>query len=338
MRYSRQIMTGAVVLFLAAAAAVARENVQTAVKLSTRLEPAEVPLNREAVLTVTVTWSGDIDQIEIQSIEEPALTNFEIRGTATANRVEDVGGERRAVKEITYRLKPATLGMAYVESASLSYRDVPTGTIQHLMTRRIGVKAVAPVSENGNNAAFRVWLAAPAILLLLGIYLFLRAGKRRKTRDEQQEEPILEETYLQELKNSIDPETSQRSDAFTYLSKLFRRYLAAKFSIAALEVTSSDLIQLMVDEGLDEDLIDETSRMMQKADLVKFSAQDADPAELRDAYTTVETFFEEELAREKERRLAESEETSGKLRSRGKRLPRGGNRHTSGQDHAAEDQ
>ncbi|MBN2415002.1 hypothetical protein JXO52_04135 [bacterium] len=316
MRYSRLFLAAAV--FMWAAAVSARETAPTVVELSTRLEPAEVPLNREAVLTIEVTWSGDIDQIEIESLDEPVLTNFEIRATATANRVEDVAGERRAVKRITYRLQPVTLGMAYVESVSLAYRDIAAGTVQHLLTRRVGVKAVAPVPEREGTAAVWLWLAVPAVLLAAAAWLFLKAGKRRKESDVQQEAPILEERFLRELKNGIDPETSQRSDAFTYLSKLFRRYLAEKFSIAALEVTSADLITLMIDEGLDEELIEETSAMMQKADLVKFSAQDAEPAELRDAYTTVETFLEEELAREREERLTDAGGASGGMRFPGK--------------------
>lgn len=324
MRYSRNVLAAIALWCTAVTAGFAQESVRMAVELATRLEPAEVPLNREAVLTVQVTWSGDIDKIEIESLDEPVLTNFEIRATATANRVEDVGGERRAIKEITYRLKPVTLGMSYVESASLSYRDLASGTVQHLLTRRVGVKAVAPIPESGRRAVLWFWLAVPAVLLLAGTWFFVKAGKRGKNPEAQKEVPILEELYLHKLKNGVDPETSERSKAFTYLSKLFRRYLAEKFSLAAMEVTTADLIQLMVDEGLDEDLIAETSRMMQKADLVKFSAREADPAELRDAYTTMETFFEEELARERAHRLAATEATPGRMKFLRKRLHRSG--------------
>ena len=126
-------------------------SMEYSVNLSTGIAPGEVPLNGTAMLTVQLSWLGDMGRVEIGDVETPILTNFDIVGTASGNRVTGTPHGRKATKEIVYTLRPKTLGMAYVESVNLSYVDNETGQTRHMKTQRVGVEVISPVAEPGET-------------------------------------------------------------------------------------------------------------------------------------------------------------------------------------------
>jgi hypothetical protein len=284
------------------------------VMLSSDVESKRVPLNRPLVLTVRVSWEGDIDYIEIDEIEEPVLSNFEIVGTASSNRVVGTENGRKAEKEIRYTLMPTTLGMGYVESVALSYLDKLSDQTYHLKTERIGVEVVAPVAEKGKNSS--VWIPLLAgVLILGGGFIFILRFRRKKadrTKEEAVEDRILEEDYLATLKNSVDLKSRDKREMFSTLSNLFRKYLSEKYSIAALEATTEGLLKIMEENHAEEGLIHKCSMLLKKADVIKFSRQEATQAELDEAYTTVEAVFESHLAQAKKEILKNQEAHSQK--------------------------
>ena len=284
------------------------------VTLSSDVESKRVPLNRPLVLTVRVSWEGDIDYIEIDEIEEPILSNFEIVGTASSNRVVGTEDGRKAEKEIRYTLMPTTLGMGYIEPVALSYLDKLSDQTYHLKTERIGVEIIAPVAEKGENPS--VWIPLLAGLLILGggfiLMLRFRRMKADRTKEEPVEDRILEEEYLETLKNSMDLKSSNKREMFSTLSNLFRKYLSEKYGIAALEATTEGLLRIMEENKADEGLIHKCRALLNKADVIKFSGQEATQAELDEAYTTVETVFESHLAQAKKEILENQEAQSQK--------------------------
>jgi len=283
---------------------------RTSVTLFTLAEPGKVPLNRHLTFIVRMTWEGDLDLIKIVELEEPVLTNFEIVGSSSSNQVSGITGGRRSVKEIAYTLQPKSLGMGYVESTALSYEDITTGKTHHLMTQRVGVEVIQPVPEEGE--VDRRWILMAAVLVVLAggsILFFLSRRRRGPEENEKQDKRIVEEVYLQELKESVDLKGSDRREAFSVLSKLFRRYLSEKYGIATLEATTEELLGTLTREELDEGLIRRCETLLNKADVVKFSGQEATQAELDEAYTTVETMLESHLTQAREALLKETEQS-----------------------------
>ena len=281
---------------------------ETVVSLSAFVESKKVPLNRTLEFTVQISWMGDLDLIEINELEEPVLANFEIVGTSSANRVSGISGGKKAVKEISYRLQPTTLGMGYIESVVLSYKELKTGKTRHLRTQRIGAEAVSPVPDRGERGKLWLWI----VLGFVGIFgfsvFFFYVKKRSRIDDGEEEiERIIEEAYLEELRETVDLKSADRREAFTILSKLFRRYLSEKYDISALEATTEELLKKIEQEGLDESLIRRCETLFSKADVVKFSGREAEQSEIEEAYTTVETILESHLAKLKERLLEEEE-------------------------------
>ncbi|MFO7890707.1 MAG: hypothetical protein R6V04_10260 [bacterium] len=282
---------------------------RTAVTLSTSVDPKQIPLNRTSELTVRLTWKGDIDYIEIKEIEEPILSNLEIVGSSASNKTIDTEDGVKAIKEISYRVRPLSLGMGYVETVGVSYDDKLSGKTYNLNTERIGIEAVSAVPERGEIQIPWIWISAGLIIVITGgtgIYYFYR--KRADSEEGEKEVQILEEKYLDELKNMVDLSSGDKNESFTILSKLFRKYLSEKYEISALETTTDELIHLLSSEELQEDLIRKSKALFSKADVVKFSGKKATQAEVDEAYTTVETILETHCAQERKAREKKEEE------------------------------
>ena len=228
---------------------------ETEVSLSTLVETKRVPLNRTFTFRVQISWAGDLDLIEIGDVEEPLLTNFEIVGTSSANRIIGTTTGKKAVKEIAYTLKPKTLGMGYIEGVGLSYTDKTTGKKYHLKTQRVGVEVISPLPEKGKGKKWWIWVVI-GIVLLGGVGIGLFIYKKSQTTEKEEEiEEIIEESYLKELKETVSLEQGHGQEAFTILSKLFRKYLSEKYNIPALEATTEELLSILKEEGLEKNLI-----------------------------------------------------------------------------------
>ncbi len=269
---------------------------QYEVKLTSRVEPNHLPLNRTIQYIIQIEWQGELDRVIIGEVDEPVLSNFEIIGTASANRVSGIAGGKKAVKEISFILQPKNLGMGYIESTGLSYEDKETGKTHALRTIRIGVEVLSPVPDEGDKGNAWIWLLGFGLILLFTSAVVFRFRNVRKKKGEEEIQQIIEESYLAELKETVDLKTKDRREAFTVLSKLFRRFLSEKYGISALEATTDELLGKLRDEGLEERPLGRCETLFKKSDVVKFSGQEASQSELEEAYTTVETILESHLA------------------------------------------
>lgn len=294
---------------------------QTEVRLSAFVDSRRVPLNRTLGFIVQISWEGDLDLIEIGEIEEPIMTNLDVTGTSSANRITGTAGGQKAVKEVAYTLQPTTLGMAYIEPVGLEYEDKRTGKTHALMTQRIGVEVVSPIPERNGGPPVWVWIIGGGVLVLGGGAFFLL--RHRSGREGEEEEPsrTIEEIALEELRLTVDLKGMDKREAFSALTRLFRRYLSEKYSIPALEATTAELLNTLEAEGVDEGLRGKCEKLFEKADVVKFSGQAASQADLEEAYTTVETILEMHLREIKEKMLA-----NGEIAGKSKRLKHPGGR------------
>ncbi len=291
---------------------------EAGVTLSIEAEPRQVPINRTLQCTIRISWEGDIDLIEIGEIEAPALANFEIAGTASTNRVVDTASGRKAQKEVLYTLQPKTLGMAYIEPAAVTYKDLTTGKEHSVMTQRLAVEVLHPVAEPGKRSFLWLWILLPALALAAAAAFFLLKRRAVKKPENGGPLPILEESVLAALKEQVDLKAKDRRAAFTVLSKLFRRYLSDKYGIPALEATTGELMPLLEKQGIEEPLLAKVESFLKDADVVKFSGKETDASGLSGAYTTVETLLELELSKA---RSAAAEREAGERKRRKKKNP-----------------
>jgi len=287
----------------------------TSVSVRSILGASRIPLNRTVDFTVRVSWEGRIESVEIGDVENPVFSNLDAVASESTNRVSGTSSGQTSVKEIVYSLRPKTLGMAYVEPVALSYVDKATGLKHFLRTRRMAVEILPPVSERtGVGKSGLLILSAAAFLsgIAAGVFLFLRRRRIRLQAPAPSVQPILEEAFLEQLKQSVDCRRPDRKESFAALSRLFRRYLIEKHQLAASGATTEELLRNLKERNADEGLFRKSEMLFTRADVINFSGTEATPAELDDAYTVVETVLEAGLAAERARLTGLEREAANK--------------------------
>jgi len=289
---------------------------EIAVSLSASLDRDAVPLNRTALLSIRISWEGDLDRIGIGQLTDPVLENLTAVEAASSNRVVAETGTRRAVKEVSYTLKPKSLGMAYIEPLTLSYEDRSTGKVDNLKTPRLSLEVVEALPEP-DSRIFRVAAGAAAIVVLAAAAIislgFFRKRKAAETPVEPA--PLVEETYLQYLKTQVELGTGATGERFETSSRLLRRYLAAKYGLAAMEITTRELVEALPGVGLEAETAQRCAELLSTSDRVKFSGQEVSVEELQSALSTVRILLETNLSDARHRR-DEEESTKGKRRNK----------------------
>lgn len=287
------------------------------VSLSASIDPKTVPLNRTVLLKIEISWEGHLDQVAIGQVTEPVLSNLEILGTTASNRVLALASGQRAIKEVAYTLKPKALGMAYVEPVTLSYEDRSSQKVENLKTQRLSVEVVNAVpEEQAGPPGWIIWLLGGVLLVLAAAGLGW-IWRRAQDRVPVQGKPVrlLEESYLEELRDDGGPQPASTAEGFAKVSRLLRRYLTARYGLAGLELTTEELVAELPQSGVPEDLVTRCATLLTTADVVKFSGQEVPPAEFQLAYTTVETLLDRNLA-ESRRGIQEAEKASLKKRNK----------------------
>lgn len=271
------------------------------VKVSAHLDRKTVPVNRLLKFIVRIEWYGQLERYDIGDLEDPAVTNFEIIGSSSSNRVEQSGGTSRAIKEFEFDLKPLQLGMGYVEGIIIKYTDRETGKEHRLVTNRLEAKVVEALPEPGSKAWMVKWviLFVAVVGAAVGFLRWRQMKIRGKRLKEQLESVVpLEQGYLQELKDSLNLTVTDPSlkESFSLLSRIFRRYLSEKYDVKTLEATTDQIIDaLQQQEGVEEKVVSDTSEVLRICDLVKFAGGEGTKAELERAYTLVEDILEKNL-------------------------------------------
>lgn len=237
------------------------------------------------------------------------MTNLEIIGSSLAHRVEVIKGETVSIKDHEFILKPVELGMAYVEGIAVKYKDTSTGEESRLVTKRLDVKVVEPIAGEGGKARKRLLFTLMGVFIIaLGSATFALRRKIFPKREGEKEEPraLLEERYLAELKSSVDLNPPDLKDSFSHLSRLCRRYLAEKYSIRTMEVTTEETLQSLREAEPEERLVSDVEDILRVCDLAKFAAGEGSKADLERAYTKFESILEKNLIEERKRLAQES--------------------------------
>ena len=273
---------------------------ESTIKVYTEIEKKQVPLNRTLKFTVRVEWVGDLGRYKISELENPLIENFDIYSTSTADRRMSEGGVAKASKIYEFTLTPKTLGMGYVESVVVKYIDTETGEGHHLITNRLDIEVIDsipdPVANGWMKKMLPFFVLVLVILVVVCILLWRRKQKISKETEIVEVVP-LEEEFLTMLKESIDPNSPDLNvnENFSLLSKILRNYLTQKYEIAAMELTSDELVTSLKNTKLPDDLTNNIKYILQVCDLAKFAGSDGDRNDFNRMYTLVEEIFEKKL-------------------------------------------
>ncbi|MCD6115695.1 hypothetical protein J7K93_01660 [bacterium] len=266
------------------------------VRISARASDTKIPLNRSVKLIVQISWTGGMDTVTVEDIEDPELTNFEITGTSAANRMEASVKGKKSIREITYNLKPESLGMGYIEPVSVTYLEKSTGKKYKVSTRRFGIKVTDAVPDSGKRKFPYVSLLVVVLLVIGGIAFYIISRKKQAVNDENTDEHTpAEEEFLAELKNTIKDRAESLNTILDNLTRIFRKYLSGEFNIRAMEATSSEMIKMLEENGLEENYLKRFEKIFSRADIIKFSGEKASQTDVDDAFAVMEMFIENRL-------------------------------------------
>lgn len=264
------------------------------IKLAAQVSQNHVPLNRTVEFTIRVEWTGALDRYQMRPFENPQVTNFEILGNSSTNRVGTGAGQNIAVQEFTYTLKPQQLGMGYIESIIIRYTDMASDQEYRLMTNRIEVKIIDPLPEPGSKA-WLIWLGGILVLAGCAVAIVLHIARKKSSARLSRElesgaQKTIEEQYLEELSEtiSLDDPHQDVSANLSKLSRLLRKFLAVKFHVPGLEATTDEVLTALENLPLDDRFRHEIREVLLTADLAKFSGSHANKTDLEKSYTAVE--------------------------------------------------
>ncbi len=274
------------------AAASEADSSQSFVELRTFMDQEQVPLNREVVYVVELSWSGELSRYKIISAGDPTATNLMLRGSGSSNRFfTDENGNQHSVKKITYYFKPVGLGMAYVDGVTIRYEDTLTGQQETLSAHRLEAKIIKPVPDNNNGPMLEmviVWLFIIAFSFAVVFFVLKYFRKRKLNQQNPETEPVsIERKYLQILKETIHSSGKPPGESLNLLTKIFNSYVSEKYRLTG--GYSYELIQKKIkNENLNPEVISKLKELYDRAELTKFAGEDISVNEFHLFYDTVE--------------------------------------------------
>lgn len=282
----------------------------TTIKIAAEVNKKEVPLNDSLLLTVALTWTGNIKRYQISELDPPIVENFEIIATAAADRRISERGIDKAFKIYEFILKPKSMGMGYIEGIMAKYIDNETGDGHSLLTSRLNVKVISPVARPGSKTWLIKWILT-AILATGGIVLFALWQKKKRDQRKRESEIVkvvpLEVEFLTNLRSNLNINNTdvKVNQALGSISTILRNYISHKFQVPALESTTEKIINELASRQLDQTFLNNIQEVLTVCDLAKFAGTETNRSELDRVYTLVEAFLERNLGVSK----AENEHT-----------------------------
>lgn len=148
----------------------------------------------------------------------------------------------------------------------------------------------------------------PWVLLAIGIlaiaaaiiYLYKKNGPSLLPRKKVIPPYVLAMSRLDALKRRKLAESGQEKEYYTQLTDILREYLEGRFHIYAREMTTSQIIDAMVNNPETNPFTDQMLPMLETADFVKFAKQTPMPNENIRAFATVHDFVRDTKPAEEE--------------------------------------
>jgi hypothetical protein len=268
------------------------DSLKSNIELRTYLDQNEVPLNREVVYNVELSWSGELNDVNISDISEPVVTNLKLRGSGSANRYFiDDSGNPKSVKRITYYFTPLEMGMSYIDGVTVQYEDKRLTHKETLSASRLGIKIIEPLPEPGKGLDPGTILLIGIIVIFLAavVYFVLKYLKQKKLNAERDADKpkTLEEKYSELLKNALDENSDNRNETLNAVGRLLNSYLGEKLGITPVQnyaMVENPLKEL----GVSDSTLTKLKTFYDRYELIKFAGEQISENELHLLIDTVE--------------------------------------------------
>ncbi|MEL6820453.1 MAG: hypothetical protein AAFP70_01730, partial [Calditrichota bacterium] len=266
------------------------------ISLRAYVESGQVPMNRNVVFNLELSWTGDMSRYQITDIPQPILTNLLMEGSGSTNRLETVDGQLRSTKMISYKLRPVEEGMAFIDGLEVNYIDTQTRSAEKLQSQRVMVEILEPVSEGGAVVSSLIYWILLGIFLTTIAYFIMVFLKKRRARAEGNSVEVLspEQSVLKKISQEIDPKGSNLNDMVLRLSGLFTNYLGEKIVGIDSSSTADDLLKAVTKSDLQLSKAASFGEALNDIDLVRFAGKKLQPHEFSAIYNEIESFLLEQ--------------------------------------------
>lgn len=267
------------------------------ISLRAYVESGQVPLNRNVIFNLELSWNGDMSRYQITDIPQPILTNLLMEGSGSTNRLETVeGNQLRSTKMISYKLRPVEEGMAYIDGLEVNYIDTQSRAAEKLQSQRVMVEILEPVSEGGAVVSSLIYWVLLGIFLATIAYFIMIFLKKRRARADGESAEILsaEQSVLKKISQEIDPKGSNLNDMVLRLSGLFTDYLGEKIDGVDSSSTAGDLMKAVAGSDLQLSKAAPFEEALKDIDLVRFAGKKLQPHEFSAIYNEIESFLLEQ--------------------------------------------
>ena len=247
------------------------------IAVSARIADSSVPLNRILPFSITLEWQGPSDRYSISSLENPSVTNFTIISSSASNSVEFRDGGQYTVKIYEFGLKPVELGMGYIESIILEYREGDSEESKREMTQRLAVRIIEPVPEQEEKGKWIYGIAGLlAVVSVFSVFFYRRRVKSGSDLHPDETAKLsLEERYLQKLKEAHS-DVSDFREGLGILTRQLSGFLAEKFGLVSASFSGEELFRSLLEKGVDDKEAEMIREILDKSDILKFSGQPVD--------------------------------------------------------------
>jgi len=264
------------------------------IQLRSYVEESRVPLNRLVILHLEISWPGKLNRFQIEPVSQPILTNLLLEGSGSENRLlTQPDGSLKAIKAITYQLRPLEMGMAYIDGVIIKYIDRELGDEENLSSQRVMVEITEPLPENqGKKLKAFIYIILFIIFFSILTY-FILVYIRKKRLASKSLTPVISpaESYLNRLMHEVDPRGTNLDQMVQRLSKLFKEYLEQDFGISARELNTKEIQQALQQLPIEESDKSNLSVVFEKLDIIKFSRKSIDPNDFIHIYGAIENFL-----------------------------------------------
>ena len=307
-RYVNRVLTLSLIFSVLSAlqADVTSDSLHGEIKLRTYVESENVPLNREVIYHIELSWPGDLNRYTISESLQPTISNLSMRGSGSSNKVIPASdGSLISVKKITYYFRPLEMGMAYIDGTTIRYQDNLNPRQASLSASRIAVKITEPIQDESGTSFLSSWFTFLLIIIICAaalymIVIYYRRRKEDKHRQLSEIKETVEEKYLRLLRETIHFNTDNISDSLNDLNHLVNGYFSERFHIPAASIPEQDLLAALTEKNLEEEALSRVKEFYHKANLVKFAAESVEEAEFHRLYDTIELMLENQNKKNKE--------------------------------------
>ncbi len=237
--------------------------------------------------SVLVTHDPDV------KIQSPSLgTNlgqFEIRDYKV---LEPVKTDSQIVEQTNYTLSTFDTGEFEIPPLKIDFTTAADSTVKSIKTKPIKINVqslnpdqagdirdikppIDPPKQYGQIILIAVIILG-ALLLALFVFYYLKRRKEGKSLIPRKEQPPrpAHEIALEALEKLVQSDllaVGKVKEYYIELSDIIRQYIGNRYFIYAMEMTTSQLLDEMRNEGIDDEYIEMMREFLNNCDMVKFA-------------------------------------------------------------------